>query len=464
MTVLFSNIVKIVYMPIDDQEFETALIEGNTKVFLRLKNIEGIDLTKFIRVEKSDGSLVYQTKNEDGDYEPNLICTKEDDGSFVYLFNATKPICIQKDDKSLVYLKIPNPCNHKPVIAYVEACVAKLAHDLLLPRGVVVPEYEVIELPLELTSGVSKTPCCLIEALETFESFGKTGSDFVADSKKIIIERFSEEQKTDRTRKLDILFSKEFAAFSAVTQFIGNNDPHQENFGLMTIAGKSVLAAIDFDMAPTDFLSKFAVFGPYNAEEFTLVNKYHAGDGGRYTPNNIDFCNFPVLRDAGRCATPDRWITEWCTGFDAGLMASGKADEFHDESDEMFRNLAKLSDLFFERTFEKAISKTVLDNNPELANLIAALVGRFKDNTITLKSAFERHEAAKPTRLAALAPQRLSISDTPPTPLLSGSMFHPPENTFRPHEGQQQNMSGGSPDMPDEWPYSPPCVVRQVPT
>ena len=29
-------------MPIDDQEFETALIEGNTKVFLRLKNIEGI--------------------------------------------------------------------------------------------------------------------------------------------------------------------------------------------------------------------------------------------------------------------------------------------------------------------------------------------------------------------------------------------------------------------------------------
>ena len=108
MTVLFSNIVKIVYMPIDDQEFETALIEGNTKVFLRLKNIEGIDLTKFIRVEKSDGSLVYQTKNEDGDYEPNLICTKEDDGSFVYLFNATKPICIQKDDKSLVYLKIPN--------------------------------------------------------------------------------------------------------------------------------------------------------------------------------------------------------------------------------------------------------------------------------------------------------------------------------------------------------------------
>lgn len=460
MTIPFSNVVNIVYMPIDANEFETALIDGKTTVFLRLKNIEGIDLTKFIRMEKSDGSLVYQTKNGDSTYDINLICTKEEDGSFVYLFNATKPICVQKDDKSLVYLKIPNPCNHKPLIAYVEACVAKLAHDLLLPRGVVVPEYEVIELPLELTSGLSKTPCCLIEALETFESFGKTGNDFAADSKKVKMDRFSEEQMNDRTRKLGILFSKEFAAFSAVTQFIGNNDPHQENFGLMTIAGKSVLAAIDFDMAPTDFLSKFEVFGPYNAEEFTPDNLYHAGEGGRYTPNNIDFCNFPVPRDAGRCATPDRWITEWCTGFDVGLMASGQADEFHDESDEMFRNLAKLSDLFFERTFERAISKTVLDNNPELATLIAALVGRFKDYTSTLKSAFERHEAqkeaAKSTRLAALAPQRLSISDTPSS-LLSGSMFQPPEGAL-----ECQKTSGGSPGMPEEWPYSPPCVVQQV--
>lgn len=366
-TPILSSISHIEYEPQDPSAFEEALKDGGTEVFVCLKN----------------GTRI----------------------------NVSKPVRFQKDDDNFVYLKIPNPCNHQPVIAYIEACVARLAQTLLLCRGVLVPEYAVIELSLNSADG-SKTPACLIEALETFTPFGLLGDDFVADPSKVRIENFSAEQRQERLRRLSLLFCKEFAAYAVVTQFIGNNDPHQENFGSVNLDGDAILAAIDFDMAPMPFLTHHEVFGPYNAETFTIENLYHDDIGGRHTPESIDFSQFPISPHSDGRATPDNWFTNWCSGFTAGLKASTKNDEFRLEANRMFSELAQLPELFFTRTFEKVITKKIQAAYPELSDLLADLTTYFQGCTAKLKQVVERQKGLIELHAPAAPPFFNELSET----------------------------------------------------
>lgn len=426
MPVLFSDIVRIEYKPSDLLGFQKALIDGEIQIDLLLK-----------------------------------------DGRFI---NATKPIRIQKDDGNLVYLKIPNPCNHNPQISYIEACIAKLAHDLLLPRGVVVPEYEIIELDLTSPfSELKKTPCCLIEALESFTPFGDCGDDFNADPSKVKVERLTDKQRSERLRKSNILFSKEFAAFAVVSQFIGNNDPHQENFGSIFIEGSHVIAAIDFDMAPMAFLNQHKIFGPFNVSQFNDEHLYHDEEGGRHTPYNIDISNFPTPLDPDRCPTPDNWFTKWCHGFKEGLIASGKEkeNEFHDEVKQMFRDLANLSDLFFVRTFDKVITKKTQASHQDASKLVANLVKHFQTYTAKLKRVVASWQLdLVDQKQTMFAPP--SFVDFGNTPLLNHSMFRADEgllddvNLASNRKDQmkvEDPTNGRSPDMPD-WQSSSPLRDR----
>lgn len=428
MPILLSDIQQIEYEPCDKTAFEKALVEGETKLFLRLKNGER---AVFRLADGSDTEQMLQASP------------------------------VQKDDGSIAYLKIPNPCNHKPHIAYVEACVAKLMHDLLLPKGVVIPEYEVIELPLlsPVAAQVSATPCCLVEALENFEPFGNSGDDFTADPRKIRMDRLTDNQKADRERKNGLLFSKEFAAFAVMTLFIRNNDSHQENFGSTIFGGKSILAAFDFDMAVIDFLNTHDIFGPYRAELYTKEQGYHSGDDGRLSPKHIDLSNFPVLSTD---AMPDNWFSNWCSGFIEGLKATGEENErvFRAEVNQMFRDLANLNGVFFTRTFDKIFSKKVIASHPELVGLGAELADYFQTYVKELKLVIDRQleaEKRKAARVPSLSAGCL-LSSTPSdqfdTPLTNNFMFQSPEQKLR-------SAAGHSPDMPVEWlPPSPvDCAV-----
>ena len=183
----------------------------------------------------------------------------------------------------------------------------------MLRWGVLVPEYEIIELPLKSPlKDATSSPACVIQALDSFEPFG--GDYINADSKQVqIMGEDAERKKSIRQKKLNILFSRPFAAFLAVTKFIANNDSHQENFGLSLFNGKSTLSAIDFDMAPMPFLIEEEFFGPFNAEQFNRKNNYHCEDGGRHSPFDIDLETFPTPNE--RSKTPDGDVTLWCIRF-----------------------------------------------------------------------------------------------------------------------------------------------------
>ena len=398
---LLSNITKIEHWPRDPIAFQKALEEGETMVMVRL----------------NDNTLV----------------------------DATKPICIQREDGRQVYLKIPNPCNHKPQIAYTEAAVAQLARELLLRWGVYVPEYEIIELTLDSPlEGVTKTPCCLVEALEAFESFGACGDDINVDPSKIKLDRLSEESRNIRLRQSNILFSKEFAAFSAVMQFIANNDPHQENFGLAAIHGQPSFAAIDFDMAPMPFLIEQAFFGPYNAAEYTKENNYHCEEGGRHTPNDIDLSLFPVSPKKTKLdSTPDRWVTTWCSGFNAGLDASPTKAEFQATINQVFYELANLSDLFFVVTFKKVITPKILETKPELTTLQTKLIQYFKDYTRQLNRVITTQLESKVDFVERTQFNQPNTEDTDIPPFQNSSSFFRPSNALQ--------KQGGSPEMDHVW-------------
>lgn len=405
--ILLSDIVKVEYEPRDMQAFQMALSEGETRVIVCLKDNRRID--------------------------------------------ATKPIRVHREDQSHFYLKIPNPCNHKSSISYIEATVARLASELLLQRGVLVPEYELIELVVDSPiGGVSHIPACLIEAIETFEPFGQCGDYFVADPSKIKYDRLSSEQQEARTRQSSILFCKEFAAYAAVTEFIGNNDPHQENFGTATYNGHSVLAAIDFDMAPMPFLIENELFGPFNATQFTKENNYHGEEGGRHTPDDIDLTTFPhsPKKDRRDDATPDNWITMWCTGFNAGLKASTKSDEFYTEVNQVFFDLAHVSNLFFETTVKKVVPKKILEKNPDVINLLNGLVSYFQRYRWKLNNVLVAQQVIKPVCGASPEESVFVSGSSDSLPSTSSFFFQRKENV----ELRRIDQQGGSPEMETMWP------------
>ena len=205
--------------------------------------------------------------------------------------NFEKPIKVQRGSH-FFFLKVPNPGMHQPEIAYIEAALARLGAQLLPQHGIVVPKYEIVDLVLETPEGLSTTPCCLIEALDQFTPFGEHGTDVQADSTKVNI---SDPEKLEiRTRQLALLYSPAFAAFNAFCHLIGNNDPHQENFGTAIKNGRLLFAAIDFDMAPMPFLIKNELFGPYNRSCY-VQEEYNLEKGGRHTPLGLDFGIFPLL-------------------------------------------------------------------------------------------------------------------------------------------------------------------------
>ena len=405
--ILLSDIVKVEYEPRDIQAFQTALSEGETRIIVCLKDNSRID--------------------------------------------ATKPIRVMREDQSRFYLKIPNPCNHKASISYIEATVARLANELLLQRGVLVPEYEIIELVVDSPiGGVSIIPSCLIEFIETFEPFGQCGNDFVADPSKIKYDRLSGEQQETRKRQSSILFCKEFAAYAAVTEFIGNNDPHQENFGTATYNGHPVLAAIDFDMAPMPFLIDNELFGPFNAMQFTKEDNYHCDEGGRHTPDDIDLSTFPhsPKKDRRQDSTPDNWITMWCTGFNDGLKASTKSDEFYTEVNQVFFALTHVSDLFFETTVKKAVSKKILEKNPDVANLLNGLVSYFQRYRCQLSKVLAAQQVIKPVCSASAEETTFEPGSSDTSSSMGSFFFQSSEKT----PPRRIEKLGGSPEMYDMWP------------
>lgn len=329
---LLNEIDRIEYAPLDRTAFEQSLATGTTQVFVCLK----------------DGRRI----------------------------EVTKPVCVLDDGESF-FLKVPNPCNHDSIIAYVESAVAELVRKLLLNDNVLVPRYQVRTLPLKspLSQEMTVSPCCLIEVLEGFKPFGRTGDDLNVNLSKEKEARLSEEQLQTRAEQKKILFSEAFAAVLVVMYFISNNDLHQENFGTALYGGLEFLAILDFDMSPMQFLVENNCFGAYHRGYFTKENQHHDNDGGRHTPDNLDLAKFPELLNPDISA--ENWLTTWCYGFNQGLEASGNKIQFRAKVEKKFEELANLAPFFFQRTFETIFTKKAQANHHELVNICNSLTAHF---------------------------------------------------------------------------------------
>lgn len=418
---LLNEIVRIEYAPLDPKAFQDALEDGTTEVFVCLKDGRRIEITK--------------------------------------------PVCVLDDDESF-FLKVPNPCNHDSVIAYVESAVAELVRKLLLNDNVLVPRYQVRTLPVKspLSEEVILSPCCLIEVLEGFVPFGTSGNDLNVNISKEQESRLSEAQLQARARQKAILFSEAFAAVLVVMYFISNNDLHQENFGTALYDGSECLAILDFDMSPMQFLVANNCFGPFHRGYFTHENQHHDDDGGRHTPDNLDLAKFPELLNPDVSA--ENWLTTWCYGFNQGLEASGNKIQFRAKVEKKFEELANLAPFFFKRTFETIFTKKVLANQQELANISNSLTAHF----IHFSERFQKVLLAHHTQRRLLSPLTVLASTTQAelqSPSLTSnqsfygghSPFFPGVNTSIP-DTTSASSEGNSPDML-EVPLPPPTTLKK---
>lgn len=369
----------IEYIPQDPKEFEKALEDGTTEVLVHLKNGTVID--------------------------------------------ATKPICVKTADETRIVLKIPNPCNHKPLVAYVEAYVARLVRAILMPKGIMIPYYELTELQLKQPQeeAFCSLPCNLIEYLDGFEVFSQLGDDFVADLKPALTGRLSTEKLTERNRRLDILFSKEFAAYAAVTRFICNSDPHQENFGSVTLESKKAsdpartyFAAIDFDMAPIPLLLSQNLFGPANA--------YFVEQGSTmYDLGTLDLNQFPEERSV----SPDNWITNWCHNFNKGLQDNKKKEsDFRKELLATFKYLVNLDSLFFRGISAEILQQARKRNAPDVLQLFGQLEDFFTEITQKLGLVFPLIQPYNDADQLDASEASTSINEQ--SPFHGGGSFHSP--------------------------------------
>ncbi len=394
----FSDIVKVEYTPADKDAFEKALVAGETKIIVHLKNGETVD--------------------------------------------ATKPIRITYLNDKLVYLKIPNPCNHKPEIAYIEAANAKLAGLLLAPKGILVPQYHVIELVCQSPiDDLHSTPCCLIDSLTDFKPFSHL-DELNADTNQVRVDRLTPSQQNDRSRQLKILFSTEFASLCVVNKFLCSNDPHQENFGTAKDRmGIERLAAIDWDMGPMPYLIDKRLLGPSYVSDFTSEYHYHCDKDGRFTPMSIDLSIFPEV--AGGHQSPDNWVTNWCGNFNKGLAASANADDFRAGVKHMFYYITTLDSGYLHDQIMLIIPPQVTPEKPTI--LLQSLVSYFNDYRLKFGEFLAKepinsgHQSDSASRPDASTPLRASFSQY---------SFHAPSpHAQSPHQNNGAAQNRGSPLM-----------------
>jgi hypothetical protein len=345
---LLNEIVRIEYEPQEPAEFEASLEDGSTQVFACLKDGRRIDITK--------------------------------------------PVCVSDEGES-VFLKVPNPCNHDPIIAYVESAIGALVKKLLLNDNVLVPRYQVRTLPhkLPFSEELKSLPCCLIETLEGFKSFGTSGNDVNVGLSLEQEERLSPEFLEIRTWQKKMLFTEAFAAVLVVMYFISNNDLHQGNFGMATYGGSDILALLDFDMSPMQFLEANNCFGTYNRSYFNKENLHHDQEGGRHTPDNLDLSRFPELLNPDVSA--ENWITTWCHGFNKGLSASHQEAQFRAKVEDKFEVLANLPPIFFHETFKTVFTDEILASQPQLANIFSLLTEHFIHFSERFQKVLSAHHA-----------------------------------------------------------------------
>lgn len=418
MVILLSDIVAVTYTPEEPLAYANTLSLGDTKIVLKLKNGHKVD--------------------------------------------ATKPIPVRLEDGTIRYLKIPNPCNHKPEITFVETAVARLARGLLLKHGVLIPEYEICSLPLH-SSNFSETSihCCLIEELIDFRAFDTSGNEFFNADPALLAKaavRREEEEAIDaqqrvekRAWQMDVLLRETFAAYLAGMYFIANNDTNPTNFGKATTQdGMNVFAAIDFDMAPMPFLVEENLFGPFNAVQFNRENRYHKDEEGRFTPAKVDVSRFPHLRLDGFDQNPDYWITNWVTNLPIAFSYSPTKIDFNNKKLDVFNELIKIDRLYFSATLQPIVRQF-----PMCKTLMAKLGGFFSDRTRALRDNVCMQIESRV--IANIAGADLSELDTPLKSQLSSSFTAPAG--FVANSLFNQKL-GESPDEMDRlWPAPPPSPL-----